>query len=140
LTGTDRAGNQTSVSCSYSVGYVFDGFFAPVDNGTLNLAKAGRVVPLKWRLTDANGNAVPSLAGAMITTVSLSCSGLNEGTDAIEEYATAASGLQNLGNGYYQLNWKTPTSYAGTCRQLRLDIGEGSPATPVHHRVDFKFS
>jgi hypothetical protein len=140
LTGTDRAGNQTPVSCPYSVGYVFDGFFAPVDNGTLNLAKAGRVVPLKWRLTDANGNPVPSLAGAMLTTVSLSCNGLNEGADAIEEYATAASGLQNLGNGYYQLNWKTPTSYAGTCRELRLDIGEGSLAAPVHHVADFKFS
>jgi hypothetical protein len=36
------------------------------------------------------------------------------------------SGLQNLGDGYYQLNWKTPASYAKSCRTLQLDLGEGS--------------
>ena len=36
--------------------------------------------------------------------------------------------LQNLGNGYYQLNWKTPSGYARSCKLMRLDLGEGSGA------------
>ena len=49
--------------------------------------------------------------------------------------AAGASGLQNLGDGNYQLNWKSPTSYAGSCKRLRLDLGDGSS-----HTADFKFT
>ena len=34
-------------------------------------------------------------------------------------------GLQNLGDGYYQFDWKTPKSYAKSCKTLRLDLAEG---------------
>jgi len=55
-TATDQAGNTAGATASYSVGYSFTGFFAPVDNPpVLNNAKAGQAIPLKWRLTDANG-------------------------------------------------------------------------------------
>jgi len=33
-----------------------------------------------------------------------------------EEYAAGASGLQNLGGGNYQINWKTDKAYTGQCR------------------------
>jgi hypothetical protein len=42
-----------------------------------------------------------------------------------EEFAAGGSGLQNLGGGYYQLNWKTPKSYAGSCKTLKLELGVG---------------
>jgi hypothetical protein len=44
--------------------------------------------------------------------------------DQLEEVAAGASGLQNLGDGYCQLNWKSPTSYAKSCKTLKLDLGE----------------
>ena len=44
-----------------------------------------------------------------------------------------ASALKNLGNGNYQLDWKTPTSYANSCKTLKLDIGDG-----VTHNALFK--
>jgi hypothetical protein len=134
LTGVDNAGNQATAACSYRVGYGFGGFFQPVDNELLNRATAGRAIPLKWRLTDASGNPVTNLAAASITTVTLSCATLTEGVDAIEEYAAGASGLQNLGDGFYQVNWKSPSTYAGACKRLRLDLGEGAYRT-----VDFRF-
>lgn len=134
LTGTDNAGNETTATCPYRVGYAFSGFFQPVDNGVLNKATAGRAIPLKWRLTHASGNPVTSLADASITTVTLDCGTLTEGVDVIEEYATGASGLQNLGDGFYQINWKSPSAYAGTCKRLRLDLGEGA-----YHTADFRF-
>jgi hypothetical protein len=34
----------------------------------------------------------------------------------------------------YQINWKSPTTYAGTCKRLRLDLGEGTYRT-----ADFRF-
>ncbi|MGH3070697.1 MAG: PxKF domain-containing protein [Gaiellaceae bacterium] len=134
LTGVDNAGNEATVACSYRVGYGFGGFFQPVDNDLLNRANAGRAIPLKWRLVDASGSPVTDLAAVSITTITLGCATLTEGLDAIEEYAAGASGLQNLGDGFYQVNWKSPSAYAGTCKRLRLDLGEG-----VYRTVDFRF-
>ena len=42
-----------------------------------------------------------------------------------EEVAAGGSGLQNLGDGFYQYNWKTPRGYAGTCRTVQADLGDG---------------
>jgi hypothetical protein len=36
---------------------------------------------------------------------------------------------------YYQFNWQTPTSYAGSCKTMKLDIGDG-----VTHQAPFKFT
>jgi hypothetical protein len=123
----DNAGNQADpVSASYKVTFQFTGFTAPVDNpDVLNVAKAGQTVPLKWRLTDASGSPVTGLAGVSVTAVALACE-QGENPDPIEEYAQGTSGLQNLGDGYYQWNWKTPKAYAGLCKTLKLDLGEGA--------------
>jgi len=113
----------------------FDGFSQPVDmGGVFNQGKAGSAVPLKWRLTNANGSPITNLTSASIYVSSLDC-GLAVSIDNLEEVAAGGSGLQNLGNGYYQINWKTPTSYARSCKTLRLDPGKGIPTpTPL-----FKF-
>ncbi|HEX8085431.1 MAG TPA: PxKF domain-containing protein [Solirubrobacteraceae bacterium] len=102
----------------------FSGFSRPVDGGgVVNVMAAGRTVPLKWRLLDASGRPVTTLATASVRTVARAC--VAAGEDAVEELAETASTLQNLGGGYYQLNWRTPKEYAGTCRRLLLDLGEG---------------
>jgi hypothetical protein len=135
LTGLDLAGNATTGICPYTVAYVFGGFLSPVDEGgVLNVAQAGRGIPLKWRLTDASGAPVRGLTTASIAVQSLSCSA-GTSTDLVEETTAGGSGLQNLGDGYYQLNWKTPSSYAGSCKTIRLDLGEG-----LVHTALFKFT
>jgi len=140
VTGKDLAGKQTTSACAYSVGYGFAGFFQPVDNldangnPVLNVVKAGQAIPLKWRLTDATGAPVTTLSGAQITVAGITCS-LDTTADQLEEVAAGASGLQSLGDGNYQLNWKSPTSYANSCKRLRLDLGDGSS-----HPADFKFT
>ncbi len=134
LTGTDLAGHTRSERCAYGVTYNFSGFQAPVDGGgVMNVVNAGRAVPLRWRLTDGAGVPFESLSTASFTVQGLDCA---SGTtaDLIEETAAGGSGLQNLGNGYYQLNWKTPTSYANSCKTLRLNLGEGIARTAL-----FKF-
>jgi len=127
----NQAGNAAyeaaaPVSQSVKVDYRFEGFLDPVKNGgVLNTAKVGQTITLKWRLTDANGAPVTTLTSAVISAKELSCSIGGSGS-LLEEAATGGSGLQNLGDGYYQLNWKTPASYARSCKTLHLDLGEGS--------------
>jgi hypothetical protein len=137
VNAADHAGNPASASASYNVVYNFSGFSSPVDPApTLNVAKAGQTIPLKWRIIDANGAPVTNLSGVTVTAVSLSCS-LGTTTDALEEYASGDSGLQNLGDGYYQFNWKTPKTYANSCKTLKLNLGEGAG---FEHTALFKFT
>ncbi|HET7036389.1 MAG TPA: PxKF domain-containing protein [Thermomicrobiaceae bacterium] len=136
---TDNAGDPASASAGYTVTYQFSDFASPLDGGVLNVAKPGQIIPLKWLLTDANGAPVTSLSSVSVSAVSLSCA-VGTTQDQVEGYATGASGLQNLGDGYYQYNWKTPKSYAGSCKTLRLDLEEGSSTSPAYHTAAFKFT
>jgi len=116
-------GGQT-VNADVAV-YQTVGFTAPVDlSGVLNTAKAGQMIPLKWRLLDAAGNPVTDLDPASVVLI-VSAYACQAGipTDAIETYTSGTTLLQNLGNGYYQLNWKTEKSYANTCKKIILKIG-----------------
>jgi hypothetical protein len=124
---TDRIINPDELMAGIQVNVVYDfsGFFAPVENlPKLNTANSGSAIPLKWRITDANGNPVTNLASVKVTAVTLSCP-LGTTPDQIEEHAAGNSGLQNQGNGYYQFNWKTPKDYAKSCKTMKLDLGEG---------------
>jgi hypothetical protein len=135
ITGADEAGNAKTELCGYTVGYVFQGFFQPIDNlPTVNNAKAGQTIPIKWRLSDFFGIAVSDPASFVsVTSGSTSCEA-SDPQDAIETY-TANSGLQYLGNGNWQLNWKTPKSYAGQCRVMRLNLADGT----TDRLAEFKF-
>ncbi len=123
VTDDDTGVGQTSFTIL--VKYNFDGLFAPVDRlPTINSAKAGQAIPLKWRLTNANGEPITDLTAVNIKIGSLAC-GTTPYQDAIEEYAAGSSGLQNLGDGYYQFNWKTPggsSGYANQCKSIGLDF------------------
>jgi hypothetical protein len=111
------------IQISYSFGYHFSGFSAPVDNlPTVNSANAGRSIPLKWRLTDASGSPIANLDGVSVTSVAGGCSA-SAPSDSLEEYASTNSGFKNLGDGNYQYNWQTQKSWAGSCRTLKLDLG-----------------
>jgi hypothetical protein len=135
----DQAGDATylpapQVMQSFAVVYGFPGFIQPVDNlPTMNTANAGQTVPIKFQLVDATGAPVTTLTTATVTVTTLGCS-IGTTPDQLEEYVTGGSGLQNLGGGYYQFNWKTPKSYAKSCKTMHLDLGEG-----LTHNAYFQF-
>jgi hypothetical protein len=131
----DTTSSGGAVECSaIETGYTFSGFFAPVDLApTLNVVKAGQAVPLKFHVSDSNGDPVTDLTGVTIKVTSLACSA-GATSDLLEEVATGSSGLQNLGDGYYQFNWKTPKSYGSSCKTMSLDLGDG-----VAHAALFQF-
>jgi hypothetical protein len=119
---------SSSTAVTYTVKYRFDGLYAPVDRpNTMNLSKAGQAIPLKWRLTDYADAPILNLASVTVRVSSIGCS-LGTTTDQLEEYAPGSSGLQNLGDGYYQFNWKTPTSYASSCKTISLEFVSGTPS------------
>jgi hypothetical protein len=130
----DEDWDQTQIDASVpGASLVFNGFAEPVDNQAVNLVTAGRTVPLKFRVTTSDGEAVNDLGHVTVSVITLECEfGTTE--DQLEEYASGSSGLQNLGDGYYQYNWKTPKSYQNSCKLLTLDIGDGVP-----HTAEFTF-
>jgi PKD repeat protein len=123
----DDANYQGSASdtLNLTAPYTTAGFSAPIDlSSVFNAAKAGQMIPLKWRLLDGSGSPVTDLDPSAVT-LALSPTACPSGAavDAIEAYASGTSLLQNLGNGYYQLNWKTDKAWAGSCKKLTLKIG-----------------
>lgn len=103
------------------------GFFSPVDMGSvLNKVKAGAAVPLKFRVIRVDGSPVLDLTSVSLHVTALDCS-LVATADLLEEVAAGNSDLQNLGDGDYQTNWKVPKSYAGSCKTLYMEFGNGLP-------------
>jgi hypothetical protein len=131
VTGTDNQGHARTRTVRYFVEgtYGFTGFAAPIDNGFTNTAKAGQAIPVKYRLTTPAGAPVSdpaSFVGLTSQSGGGSCAGLP--ADAIETY-TGSSGLQYLGDGNWQFNWKTPKNYAGQCRTMTLTLNDDSTHT-----------
>jgi hypothetical protein len=123
--------------------YYFRGFGTPVDAASLNVAKAGRAIPLKWQVFDENVAPVLDLDPGIVkvTSVAITCGAVGGASDPVEEYAPGASSLEHLGDGVYQLNWKSSKDFAGSCRRLRLDLGERNPDGSVIYRTaDFQFT
>lgn len=119
------------------VAYTFDGFFSPIENApVVNKAKAGQTIPIKWRITDKGGLPIVDPSSFVnVSSYGVSCTTFEgDPTNPVEEVAAGASGLQYLGDGWWQYNWMTPKSYAGQCRIMRLTLDDKS-----EHTASFSF-
>lgn len=117
------------------VTYIFTGFSAPVRNlPAFNRARAGRTIPLKWRVTDPDGVPVTTLTSADVLVTSTACEADGSG-DSRKEKSPGKSGLRHIGDGYYQFNWKTPKSYARSCKTIEISLGDGKV-----HTAGFRFT
>ena len=125
ITGTGFCGGIALTP--QSVKYTFEGFFSPVDNiPTVNKANAGQAIPVKWRLTDKNGLPVSDPASFIsIESYVVNCANFEgDPTNTVYEPAAGSSGLQYLGDGRWQFNWKTSKSYKGQCRTMKLTLDD----------------
>ena len=117
--------------------FSFYGFNSPVDNPPIvNNAKAGSVIPVKWRIADYDGTSISDPASFnSLESFGVGCESFSGyPNDAVEEQSAGASGLQYLGDGNWQFNWKTSKSYAKQCRIMVLNLSDGSS-----HTAKFKF-
>jgi hypothetical protein len=109
--------------------YNFSGFFQPVDNApTINVAKAGSAIPVKFSLGGNQGLDIFQPGYPRVTTVSC-----NTGapTDTIETTVTAGSSSLQYDStaNQYSYVWKTASNSAGTCAQFDLGLNDGSTHT-----------
>ena len=118
--------------------YVFEGFSKPIKNNRINKVKAGRSIPVKWRLTDLAGAPITDPSSFVSITSSAADFVPGEAIDETPEFAAGASGLQNLGNGYWQFNWKTPKQYARSTRTLYLNLADQTGVVSTR-KVTFRF-
>ena len=125
----DNAGNVTEAPVRYQVIWPFGGFYSPVNMGdTLNVAKAGSAIPVKFSLGGDRGTAV---LDATPSSRQIACEGGAE-VDTIEETTASAAGLTyDAASQRYQYVWKTARDSAGTCRKLSVQLADGTTHTAL---------
>jgi hypothetical protein len=132
---TDVAGNEAVKFCDYTVGYRFGGFRPPLSGTSVNQVKAGSNVPVKWRITDANGVGVADPASFVgLRLVTSSCTPDAPVVSVDESDITTVSALRYLGNGQWQQNWKSAKTLRG-CFDLQLRLADTSTPRVVELRL-----
>lgn len=117
LTGADRAGNTTQVSCTYLVGYDILGLFGPGASAT---RKAGTALPVKAALASSTGVRIDDLGAAALVAncrVKISISGAQSLSPVCMKYdATLDEFIHSwkLGPGTGPATIEVSVSYPGT--------------------------
>ena len=124
--GSATYADAAPVTRAIQVVWPFAGFFAPVNNApTVNTAKAGSAIPIKFALGGDRGLAV--LAAGSPTSQAYAC---QAGAPTDPGQQTPTAGASALGydavSGQYTYVWKTDAAWAGTCRQLTLTLADGT--------------
>ena len=135
VNATDAAGNSSAATHSYSVRYGFSGFLNPVASlPSINSANAGRTVPIRYTLRDANGSLIEALASfTSLTSAPIACGSSAPAAEA-EEIDAAGNAAIRFDVDKFVFNWKTMAAWQGTCRVLRLSLADGT-----QHSVMFQF-
>ncbi|HEX7331212.1 MAG TPA: PxKF domain-containing protein [Pyrinomonadaceae bacterium] len=133
-TADDGAGHTSACSFTVTVQYNFAGFFPPVANlPALNVVQAGRGIPVKFSLSGNKGLGI--FAAGSPSSGPIVCNSSDPAT-LLEETVTAGGSSLNYDpvSDQYIYVWKTEQGWAGTCRQLVVQLNDGSI-----HRANFKF-
>jgi pimeloyl-ACP methyl ester carboxylesterase len=135
VTAADRAANAAGVTHGYSVHYNFTGFATPIRSGT-NQVNAGRTVPVKFSLVDANGAFVTTLASFVSLTSNGSACDTGEvfNIEGEAENTTQTTIRYDAAANQFIYNWKTENGWAGSCRNLTLTLADGTT-----HMAHFRF-
>ena len=112
--------------------YEFAGFFSPVDNVELNVAKAGRAIPVKFSLSGYQGLKIFEVGYPR--SVVIDCELPDPGAIAIEGTDTAGGSSLSYDADQYIYIWKTEKAWVDTCRQLVVKLIDGT-----YHRANFTF-
>jgi hypothetical protein len=133
VSAKDNVGHESGTSVTYQV-WQWSGFLNPVNNPpTLNVAKAGTAIPVKFSLGGNRGlNFLMPLSPGSQTVACATGAPL----DTVEQTVTAgSSSLQfDSTSNQYTYVWKTDGSWSGTCRELTFTFTNGDV-----RKAEFKF-
>ena len=129
VNATDQAGNDASATCDYRVVYDFVGFLAPVENPpTVNTARAGQAIAMKWQIRDGNGGYLndPGIV-AVVQYAITACDGAATGGDQVDADSSGQSGLHydSIEEQFVWI-WKTRKSLANRCADFQLQLTDGA--------------
>ena len=136
VTATDVDGSTATVTTHYTVVYTWNGFFAPIGNdadSSLNLVHAGDLIKLGFGLDGDRGLNV--LAPGSPSSVPVTCPGWTPHSVPGAGDGTPAGLVFGASSSHYSYGWQTDAAWAGTCRQFRLQLNDGTPA----HTATFMF-
>jgi hypothetical protein len=112
VTGTDLAGNSTTVSCPFVVAYGFLGFQSPIPKSSY---QRGATIPVKFKLGNASGTAISdAAAGALLSPaclVRITLDGVDRGCAG---YSTTSHS--------FQLDLKTTKSLARGTHTIGVQV------------------
>ena len=129
-------GTTTPSTCTFKVivQYNFAGFFQPVDNlPVFNVVQAGRAIPVKFSLSGYKGLGIFAVGSP--SSGPIACNSTDPANDLTETVTAGGSSLSyDPSTDTYIYVWKTDPSWAGTCRQLVVELNDGTI-----HRANFRF-
>ncbi|HXT64183.1 MAG TPA: PxKF domain-containing protein [Pyrinomonadaceae bacterium] len=130
----DGNGHTSTCTFTVTVQFNFAGFFPPVANPpAVNIVQAGRGIPVKFSLSGNKGLGI--FAAGSPSSGEIPC---NSSDPAAVLDATVTAGGSSLSydpvSDQYVYIWKTEPGWAGTCRQLVVQLSDGSI-----YRANFKF-
>ncbi|HEX9765405.1 MAG TPA: PxKF domain-containing protein, partial [Nitriliruptorales bacterium] len=136
-TVTDFAGRTQTATVTYEA-YVFEGFFAPVENpDVVNVVKAGSTIPIKFRLKVDDGTIVDDTAAiSAVRSVWMECPTATESTTADDDPASATGSTVlrfDAESQQFVFDWRTNRLWRG-CREFQVETIDGAI-----HRAWFKF-
>ena len=131
VTATDAVGNHATETVTYAVRFPWLGWEPPLSGDRPNAAQAGRTIPVRFAVGGAGKASV--IAGVRVAPVA--CAG-SATVAAGDPSLTAAdwSVPGNHGGGDSMLLWRTTKAFGGSCRQLLVQLTDGSV-----HRLTFNF-
>ena len=131
VTAADAVGNHATVTVSYGVRFPWLGWEPPLAGNRHNAARAGRTIPVRFGVGGAgNANVIASVRVARVA-----CAGhstVEPGDPSLKPADWSVPG--NHGGDSSMLLWRTSKSFGGSCRQLQVQLTDGSV-----HRLTFNF-
>ena len=128
-----RSSDHDPVIVGFELHYDFAGFFRPIDNvPELNKARAGSGIPVKFSLNGDFGLDI--FAPGYPRSGQIACDASAPGSTEETETAGGSSLSYDADMDQYNYVWKTSKAWGGTCRQLIVQLNDGS-----YHYANFKF-
>jgi hypothetical protein len=135
ITVEDKVGHTTkSETCNYNVNYNFGGFLQPINdtahdlsgNPNVSTFKAGSTVPVKFKLTDANGNTVQAGSAQWITPQKLTATSQAVDEATYSDPATAGNLYKWDSTAQQSIyNWSTKGLPSGFYYKIGVKLDDG---------------